>query len=545
MTRSVIDLVGPKGYEHNWVFVGAPGVGAHVFHPSLGHGTVTSHNGKSATVKFDKGGVSKSFEAKAGKAGEAAKLAPRANSDMVGVYDVQTGESKQVSRAEAAAGMARYSQSLGAGTPAAGVAMQRAMDVARGGGQLSETVGDVKTPAVPEWKRIMDEQAAKREVAGKSNARSIQTQMAKAQAQRVRVKETTGLTIPSPTGFRPGAGRSHVEDANNWLMHGRLPQAEDSLGSAQAEALRAGDKAAATKLAKFRSQVQRAHVKSAPPPLVKTGGQGNSSIKAIDHLGTRYTVSLSGGQVTVTGPGGKLSAPAGADPTRTARGLAAKVGKKGTVAAANPAGRAITLAVKTPPAQRAAGRRKLAAKGQALPGGEEPIPNVAYLKKAIRSVGRLDPSKRPALKALIRKRARELKATNAAGVKGTWAFQAANEGEALEMAATMARKMPIVRGPADVQMARTAPGMITVRHKSSGMKIGTMVPAGKGFQAMHADGTKTPASGSQQGALAALIGHHNKAARKIVPANRMGSATYTAGEQQALDFAGALPRSTP
>jgi hypothetical protein len=78
--------------------------------------------------------------------------------------------------------------------------------------------------------------------------------------------------------------------------------------------------------------------------------------------------------------------------------------------------------VKTPAPMRAAGRRALAAKGQALPGGSEPIPNLDYLKKAIRSVGRLDPLKRSALAALIRKRAKELKATNAPGVKGTWPF---------------------------------------------------------------------------------------------------------------------------
>lgn len=78
--------------------------------------------------------------------------------------------------------------------------------------------------------------------------------------------------------------------------------------------------------------------------------------------------------------------------------------------------------MKTPAPQRAAGRKKLAAQGDALPDGSEPIPNVTYLKKAIRSVGRLDPSKRPALKTLIRKRARELGALNAPGVKGTWAF---------------------------------------------------------------------------------------------------------------------------
>ena len=83
--------------------------------------------------------------------------------------------------------------------------------------------------------------------------------------------------------------------------------------------------------------------------------------------------------------------------------------------------------MKTPAPQRAAGRKKLAAAGQALGDGSFVIPNVDYLRRAIRSVGRAPASKRPALKALIRKRATELKATNAPGVKGTWPFTAAND----------------------------------------------------------------------------------------------------------------------
>ena len=42
--------------------------------------------------------------------------------------------------------------------------------------------------------------------------------------------------------------------------------------------------------------------------------------------------------------------------------------------------------MKTPAPQRAPGRKKLAAQGQALSDGSYPIPTVDYLKKAIRSV---------------------------------------------------------------------------------------------------------------------------------------------------------------
>jgi len=60
----------------------------------------------------------------------------------------------------------------------------------------------------------------------------------------------------------------------------------------------------------------------------------------------------------------------------------------------------------TPPSETAEGRRKLAAKGHALPDGSFPIPNVAYLKKAIQAFGR---AKNPAAaKAHIIRRARAL-----------------------------------------------------------------------------------------------------------------------------------------
>lgn len=328
--------------------------------------------------------------------------------------------------------------------------------------------------------------------------------------------------------------------------------------------------------------------------------------------------------------------------------------------------------MKTPVPQRAASRKKLAAKGQALPAEDGkppsfPIPDVDYLKRAIRSVGRAPASKRPALKALIVKRARQLKATGAPGVKGTWAFQAANDSEAIDLAgpggyihgwikvgpagvandkktadkmtkqelqdhlasdhssgvnaggralgprnpsvaqlrarhemmhaaaaaggkgpggslvamgtahthgmgsvpkpagpgfanqqgrsidlaAATRRRMPVVRGPADVQLARTAPGQITAQHKTSGMKIGMIAPKGNGYAGTHADGTGTGASGSQQGALTGLIAYHNKRAAGFPPAQQggvavmPGSKTYTAGAGAAVDLAGSLPVSTP
>lgn len=79
------------------------------------------------------------------------------------------------------------------------------------------------------------------------------------------------------------------------------------------------------------------------------------------------------------------------------------------------------MAVKTPAPQRAAGRKRLAKQGSALPDGSFPIPNTVYLGKAIQAVGRASAGKRPALARLIRKRARQLGPAGMARLKGSWA----------------------------------------------------------------------------------------------------------------------------
>jgi hypothetical protein len=111
-------------------------------------------------------------------------------------------------------------------------------------------------------------------------------------------------------------------------------------------------------------------------------------------------------------------------------------------------------------------------------------------------------------------------------------------------------RMPLIRGAADVQMGRSGPGVISVQHKSSGMKVGTITPKGAGYMATHSDGTGTPASGNQQGALAGLIRHHNQmAAQKNAkardaaqaPAGGIAAVKGYAGDQPALDFAAPVP----
>jgi hypothetical protein len=211
--------------------------------------------------------------------------------------------------------------------------------------------------------------------------------------------------------------------------------------------------------------------------------------------------------------------------------------------------------VKTPPPQRAAGRRALKAKGQTLPGTTSfPTPNVAYWHKAVQSVGRVPAGKRPALASYLKKRAKQLGIAGA--VKGTWlekspAKAMANDTEAIDLSTTT-RRQPLIRGAADVQMRRAGPGTVTVQHKSTGIKVGTLAGASNGgWQATHASGKKTPGSGSMQGALAGLIQFHNQQARaKLPPAQQDGTAvmpgakSYANGEQGTLDLAGALPHST-
>ena len=55
-----------------------------------------------------------------------------------------------------------------------------------------------------------------------------------------------------------------------------------------------------------------------------------------------------------------------------------------------------------------ASRKQLEGAGQAMPGGRYPIPNVDFLKRAIRSIGRTPPGKRAAVVSWIKKRASAL-----------------------------------------------------------------------------------------------------------------------------------------
>ena len=88
-----------------------------------------------------------------------------------------------------------------------------------------------------------------------------------------------------------------------------------------------------------------------------------------------------------------------------------------------------------------ASRKQLQGKGQAMPGGRYPIPNVDFLKRAIRSIGRTPADKRPAVLAWIKKRAAALGqsqlAANLANA-ADYALELANQKDALELSGAFA-----------------------------------------------------------------------------------------------------------
>jgi hypothetical protein len=172
------------------------------------------------------------------------------------------------------------------------------------------------------------------------------------------------------------------------------------------------------------------------------------------------------------------------------------------------------VAVKTPAPERAAGRRKLAKAGNALPDGSFPIPNVAYLKKAIRAVGRAGPGKRPALGALIRKRARALGAWNV--VKGSWADNTQGAA-AMSNALKAALELSIADGTLwelhhTVELATPAPGemdKVYKRAKARGlsdaqaMSVCRTYAKNKGYPA---SAVKSPSEYANSGSTIDLVG---------------------------------------
>lgn len=105
--------------------------------------------------------------------------------------------------------------------------------------------------------------------------------------------------------------------------------------------------------------------------------------------------------------------------------------------------------IKIRPAAKAAGsksptsatRKALEGKGQAMPGGRYPIPNLDFLKRAVRSIGRTPAAQRPAVVAWIKKRAQALGAPQlAANLSNAadYALELANSLDAVELSGAAA-----------------------------------------------------------------------------------------------------------
>lgn len=90
-------------------------------------------------------------------------------------------------------------------------------------------------------------------------------------------------------------------------------------------------------------------------------------------------------------------------------------------------------------------RKALSAKGQALPDNSFPVPNVDFLMRAIRSLGRTAPEKRPTVIAFLRKRARALGRPDLLA-KGALAMSHEEYASLLELAGDLATTDAFVPG---------------------------------------------------------------------------------------------------
>lgn len=149
--------------------------------------------------------------------------------------------------------------------------------------------------------------------------------MAQRHAQRTHLMETTGIDVPAPGDIKAGAGQAAYMTASDLLLSGDFVGAQEALGRAVTDASASGNYPAASRLQALRDQVQNAEPKPSLPPLARTGHLSRDTIAAVDHNGTEHVVRVRGGEVTVRTAAGTAQAPAGDDPTATARELAGQL----------------------------------------------------------------------------------------------------------------------------------------------------------------------------------------------------------------------------
>ena len=179
--------------------------------------------------------------------------------------------------------------------------------------------------AEPEWKQTMDEMAARERAAGIANARGMDRMFALSDARKMHMRDvTSGIVFPHPSDLGGHPGDNGAWQASDLFGNGDLAGAADALDrQAAGETSRA--RAAANR--KLAAQLRAVTPKAAPPGLGKVPGtqQPDGSFTALDHNGTEYQVSLRRGTVTVSRGSRTAKAPAGDNPTQTARVLAGRI----------------------------------------------------------------------------------------------------------------------------------------------------------------------------------------------------------------------------
>jgi hypothetical protein len=166
-------------------------------------------------------------------------------------------------------------------------------------------------------------------IAGERNARGQALLMARGQAGRWHFFEHTGLEMPGTSAL----GLMHSLAGGEWYVAARhlgaaqYDEADEALGRAIDAENRGRNKRGAERLEAFRDGVRKAVASAVPvPPSLSRMGAPNpdGSLAAVDHEGRHYGITL-GDMVSVTQDGRTVSAPAGDDPTRTARQLAGRL----------------------------------------------------------------------------------------------------------------------------------------------------------------------------------------------------------------------------
>lgn len=121
--------VGPKGYIHGWIHVGAPGVGDDIHHPSHGKGKVTAVSGSHVTAKFTSGATRSFPRGTPPKKSQRAALKPeRAAHDAVKTAQARAAGVHQVEKARGEGHLHPLAKTGPAVTDAKGTTRSTAVD---------------------------------------------------------------------------------------------------------------------------------------------------------------------------------------------------------------------------------------------------------------------------------------------------------------------------------------------------------------------------------------------------------------------------------